>query len=181
MKVITGTAKGRKLVAPPGLETRPTSAMVKEAVFSIVQFDVEGANVLDLFAGSGQMGIEALSRGAKFCVFVDTAKQSQAALRENLEHTGFTTKSRLSATDARSYLKTASGPFDIVFLDPPYHKGGLPTLLVELAPVMSRDGIIICETAKEDELPETAGDIPKYRTYRYGKTCITVYRRQIEE
>ena len=120
MRVITGTARGRKLQTPAGTAVRPTSDMVKEAVFSIVQFEVEGARVLDLFAGSGQMGIEALSRGARSCVFVDNAKNSLAAVRENLRSCNLTAHAKVMAGDALVFLREYRGePFDIAFLDPP--------------------------------------------------------------
>lgn len=177
MRVITGTAKGRRLVAPPGLETRPTSEVTKEAVFSIIQFEVEGAAVLDLFAGSGQMGIEALSRGAKSCVFVDNARASQQAQRQNLAHTGLEQRARLIAGDAASYLKLNRGPFDIAFLDPPYGKGHAARLLPMVAASMKDSGVILCESSKEETLPETAGDFVRQKEYRYGKAKISLYRK----
>lgn len=177
MRVITGTAKGRKLLSPEGLETRPTSEMVKEAVFSIIQFELEGANVLDLFAGSGQMGIEALSRGAKYCVFVDNAKASQAAIRDNLAHAGLAGNARLVGTDAVSFLQGGSGSFHIAFLDPPYRKGLMERTLPLVAAVMDPVGAILCETDRKEELPETAGAFVRHREYRYGKTKVTLYRR----
>lgn len=177
MRVITGTAKGRKLFTPPGLDTRPTTEVAKEAVFSIVQFEITGANVLDLFAGSGQMGIEALSRGAKHCVFVDHSKVCQKAQRDNLEHTGLAGRGRVAAGDAMSFLRTASGPFDIAFLDPPYQQGMMDKVLPMVANVMSDNGAILCETDRQEELPQEAGAFHKHREYRYGKTKVTVYRR----
>jgi 16S rRNA (guanine(966)-N(2))-methyltransferase RsmD len=176
MRVITGSAKGRKLATPPGLKTRPTSAIVKESVFSAIQFEVEGAAVLDLFAGSGQMGIEALSRGARSCVFVENAKAVLTVIGDNLGHTGFAGKSRLVCGDALSYVQNAGGPFDIAFLDPPYQKSGMEKLLPALGRIMSESGMIICETESGVTLPEKAGELAKYREYRYGKTKITIYR-----
>lgn len=181
MRVITGTAKGRKLTPPPGLETRPTTEVAKEAVFSIIQFQVEGANVLDLFAGSGQMGIEALSRGARYCVFVDNARSCQNAIRNNLDHTGLGTNARLVGTDAVSFLQGGSGPFDIAFLDPPYDKGLAERTLPLVAALMDADGIILCETDRKELLPETAGDFVRHKEYRYGKTKVTAYRRPMAE
>lgn len=176
MKVITGSARGRTLMAPPGLETRPTAAKVKEAVMSMIQFEVEGAVVLDLFAGSGQMGIEALSRGARSCIFVDSAKACQEVIRQNLAHTRLAEGGKVAGGDALSYVSTASGPFDIAFVDPPYKEGLLSRVLEKLAPLMSGSGAIICETAKEEVLPQILGTMGLYRERRYGKTKITVYR-----
>ena len=181
MRVITGTARGRKLNAPAGLETRPTTELVKEAVFSTIQFEIEGAVVLDLFAGSGQMGLEALSRGAKLCTFVDNAKQSQSVIRDNLERTGLSQNSRIVAMEASAFLKNASGSIDIAFVDPPYQKGLIKKLLDPLAAVMRSSGIIICETDRSEIMPETAGSFKKHKAYRYGKTMITVYRGSTEE
>lgn len=177
MRVITGTARGRRLVAPPGLDTRPTSEVAKEAVFSIVQFEVEGANVLDLFAGSGQMGVEALSRGAKFCVFVDTDKASHTAMRQNLQHTGLAARARLVASDAQAFLRGTAGPFDIAFLDPPYGKGLAQQVLPHVAAVMKDSGVILCETGRDETAPESAGDFVLRKAYRYGKVKIWLYRK----
>ncbi|MCL2035638.1 MAG: 16S rRNA (guanine(966)-N(2))-methyltransferase RsmD [Oscillospiraceae bacterium] len=176
MRVVTGSAKGRKLCAPPGLKTRPTPAIVKESVFSAIQFEVEGAAVLDLFAGSGQMGIEALSRGARSCVFIENAKDVLKVTEKNVESTGFGEKSRLVPGDAWSYVQSAKGPFDIAFLDPPYKSTGLNKILPLLGGIMSESGIIICETDSANTLPEKAGPLLKHREYRYGKTKITIYR-----
>lgn len=179
MRVITGTARGRRLVAPPGLDTRPTSEVAKEAVFSIIQFEIEGARVLDLFAGSGQMGVEALSRGAKSCVFVDTSRACQQAQRQNLSHTGLADRARIVGADAASFLRGGKGPFDIAFLDPPYGSGLAAGLLPLLAAAMSEGGVILCETERRETLPE---EIPggsgfvRRREYRYGKAKITLYR-----
>lgn len=180
MRVITGTARGRKLAAPPGFDTRPTSELVKEAVFSMIQFDVEGARVLDLFAGSGQMGIEALSRGAHSCVFVDNAKAAHQALAENLGSTGFSSSARVVRSDALTFLQSTKGPFDIAFLDPPYQQVPLASILPILAENMRESGIILCETGAREDTPESAGLFVKYREYRYGKTKITQYRHPQE-
>ena len=177
MRIITGTARGKKIAAPAGLETRPTSELVKEAVFSMVQFEIEGARVLDLFAGSGQMGLEALSRGARSCVFVDNGKAAQRVLADNLENTGFLTVGRIVRSDALTYLRNAAGgPFDFAFVDPPYQAGLLEKVLPLTADAMTENGVIICETSMDTVLPDTAGDFVLYRKYRYGKTQVAQYR-----
>lgn len=178
MRVITGSARGRKLEAPQGLETRPTSDMVKEAMFSIIQFEVEEAMVLDLFAGSGQLGIEALSRGAKFAVFVDASREAQEVIRANLLSTGLAPKSRVAAMDALAFLKSTGDRFSIALLDPPYQKGILDEALPLLAGKMEEDGVILCESEKNEILPKAAGDFSLYKEYRYGKKKITVYRKE---
>ncbi|MDR2909431.1 MAG: 16S rRNA (guanine(966)-N(2))-methyltransferase RsmD [Oscillospiraceae bacterium] len=178
MRVITGSARGRRLRAPAGEAVRPTSAIVKEAIFSAVQFGVEGAHVLDLFAGSGQMGIEALSRGARGCVFVDNSKESLNILRENLEATGPWPTGRVTPADAVSFLRGYRGdPFDLAFLDPPYGAGLLKTALPLTAGLMSEGGVIFCETDCETKLPEGCGELILQKEYRYGKIKVAKYTR----
>ena len=181
MRVITGTARGRKLKTLPTMDVRPTTDQVKEAIFSTIQFEVEGSLFLDLFAGSGQMGIEALSRGARFCIFVDSSRQAQDVVRDNLATTGFAKQARLAAMDSLGFLTTATEKFDIAFLDPPYNQGLIPKALPLLAPKMTPGGVILCEHQKGEELPETAGEFKIYRTYRYGKVMVTAYRRPTDE
>ena len=120
MRVITGKARGTVLKTPEGLATRPTTDRVKEALFSIIQFDIPGARVLDLFGGTGQLGIEALSRGAKFSVFVDQGAQACALIRENLKRTRFESSAKVIQSDYDLYLRKNSDKFDIILLDPPY-------------------------------------------------------------
>lgn len=181
MRVITGTARGRKLAALEGVEVRPTTDMVKEAMFSILQFEVEGANVLDLFAGSGQLGIEALSRGARACVFVDSSRDSQNITRQNLQHTGLSSAARVAAMDYAAFLRSTKDTFDIALLDPPYEKGLAAEALPLLVDKMSPGGAILCETRKGEPMPERVGEFAIHRTYRYGKIALTLYRRAEEE
>ena len=181
MRVITGTARGRKLAALEGVEVRPTTDMVKEAMFSILQFEMEGANVLDLFAGSGQLGIEALSRGARACVFVDSSRDSQNITRQNLQHTGLSSAARVAAMDYAAFLRSTKDTFDIALLDPPYEKGLAADALPLLVDKMSPGGAILCETRKGEPMPERVGEFAIHRTYRYGKIALTLYRRAEEE
>ena len=181
MRVITGTARGRKLAALEGLEVRPTTDLVKEAMFSILHFEVEGANVLDLFAGSGQLGIEALSRGARFCVFVDSSRESQNITRQNLQNTGLSKSARVAAMDYAAFLRSTAEVFDIALLDPPYDKGLVQEALPLLAQKMSPGGAILCETRKGEALPEEVGEFRVHKTYHYGKIMLTLYRRPAEE
>lgn len=176
MRVITGSARGRRLNTLEGLDVRPTTDQVKEAMFSIIQFEVEGAMVLDLFAGSGQLGIEALSRGARFAVFVDQSRKAQEVIRENLQHTGLAKQSRVAAMDAIAFLQSTKETFDIALLDPPYRTDLIEKALPLLAEHMSPGGVILCETAKEETLPEEAGAFRKKKEYRYGKIKLTAYR-----
>ena len=122
MRIITGSAKGKKLVSLEGDATRPTSERIKEAVFSSIQFDVEGRRVLDLFAGSGQMGLEALSRGAERATFIDLSREAMEVVKQNARITGFFHQSHFLVSDWRNYIRKASGreQYDLVFVDPPY-------------------------------------------------------------
>ena len=177
MRVITGSARGRRLETLRGDDvTRPTAENVKEALFSMIQFDIEGTRVLDLFAGSGQLGIEALSRGADFCVFVENNKNAAAIVKGNVERCGFEKSSQLVMSDAASYL-TRAGGFDIVFLDPPYGKGLIQKCMPYLAGAVNEGGLIVCETSKTENLPEKFVGFSVDRERFYGKTKITLYRK----
>lgn len=120
MRVITGIARGRRLKEPQGLETRPTTDRVKEGIFSSIQFEIEGRRVLDLFGGTGQMGIEALSRGAAHCTFVDLRKEAVGIIRENLKLTGLEGQATVVQGDALTFLTRCREKYDVIFLDPPY-------------------------------------------------------------
>ena len=178
MRVITGSARGRKLQAPEGLATRPTTDQVKESIFNIIQFEVPGAKVLDLFAGSGQMGIEALSRGAAFCVFIDNAPISQDVIRENLKKTGFIKSARFANMDAAQFLASTKDSFDLAFLDPPYEMEWIAKILPLLSAKIAEGGTVICETEKTAQLPEEAGDLILHRSYKYGKIKVTIYHKK---
>lgn len=177
MRVITGSARGTRLEAPGGLSTRPTSEMAKEAIFSILHFELEQAVVLDLFAGSGQLGIEALSRGAKSAVFVDTSREAQEIIRRNLTAAKLAPQARVAAMDAGAFLASCKDSFDIAFLDPPYGQKMIDALLPQVAARMRDTGVIVCETDRDEELPEAAGGFTVHRTYRYGKAKVTTFRK----
>ena len=176
MRVITGSARGRRLKTLDGFDVRPTTDKVKEAIFSIVQFDIEGSAVLDLFSGSGQLGIEALSRGARSCVFVDSSRASIDVTRENVTAAGFKNQANIMNSDSISYLKMCRNKFDLAFLDPPYSKNLIGQAMPLLCGHMSERGIAVCEHEKGLELPESFGEMLRHRTYKYGKTEVTVYR-----
>lgn len=176
MRVITGSARGRRLKTLEGLDVRPTTEKVKEAVFSAIQFEVEGSRFLDLFAGSGQMGIEALSRGAHEAVFVDNTRNSIEVIKQNLQATELMQNAIVLNSDAYSFLNMTSQPFNIAYLDPPYNRGILDKILPLLATRMAKGGVILAETAIGEEIPETVGDFKITKTYRYGKIAVTVYR-----
>ena len=177
MRIITGSARGRRLITPQGLDVRPTPEKVKEALFSALQFDIEGRRVLDLFAGSGQLGIEALSRGAKSATFVDASPVSIKTVEKNLESTALKENARVIKSDYSAFCACAKDTFDIAFLDPPYEEGMLLPAIKAVLPLMSDYGIVICEHPPHVELPEEIGGFAVNREYRYGKISVTVYRK----
>ena len=177
MRIISGTAKGRKLKTLAGDDVRPTSDKVKEAVFSAIQFDIEGRRFLDLFTGSGQMGLEALSRGAESATFIDSSAESVRICKENISTLGFDAASKVIRSDALSFLNLCGDKFDIAFLDPPYAAGILEKALVLLSQKMSDYGTIICEHPPEVILPDNVGGFTVYRKYRYGKINVTTYKK----
>lgn len=182
MRVIAGAARGRRLKEPKGLETRPTTDRVKESMFNIVQFDIPGRRVLDLFAGTGQMGIEALSRGASACVFVEQRTDAVRLVKENIALCGFQESSEVRQADALAYLSYAAGKFGLVFLDPPYAADLLRQSLKRIAAfdILVPNGIILCESASDAAPVSLEPPYALIREYRYGKSKITLYRRGTE-
>lgn len=154
MRIITGKAKGINLVTLEGNATRPTSERAKEALFSMIQFDIEGRRVLDLFAGSGQLGLEALSRGAEFCMFTDSSFDAVKIVRKNIEKTHFESQTKTAITDYRNFLRKSNAKegFDIIFLDPPYASGALTDALLRLyeTDLMRKGCLVVCESENED-------------------------------
>lgn len=177
MRVITGEARGRRLVSLEGEDVRPTADRVKEGMFNIIQFELEGANVLDLFAGSGQLGIEALSRGAKHCTFVDASNRSLDVVKENLKSVGFEKRAGVISGDAKMYISLSRDKFDIILLDPPYNQKLIDAVLPAAAEKTADNGVIVCETAFDETLPESAGNFSIDREYKYGKIKLTTYRK----
>ena len=179
MRVITGSARGRKLKEPQGNAVRPTTDQVKEAIFNICQFDVEGRRVLDLFGGTGQLGIEAKSRGAKQVDIVDSASDSIRLIRENVKLTGLDI--RVIQADALGFL-AGCGSYDLIFIDPPYDSGLAEKALeaIKAFDILSKGGIIICETRAETVLPPLEAPYALRRTYRYGKVKLTTYTKEAD-
>ena len=186
MRIITGKARGVRLRTPEGLETRPTAEPAKEGLFSSIQFELYGKNVLDLFGGTGQLALEALSRGAEKAVIVDASREASAVIRENAQKTKLAPQCRILTADWKEAIKmlrgrgTASETFDLVFLDPPYASGILEEVLTELTSsgILGKNAIIACES--------DAGGVPspmegfRQTAHRYGKTYITIYRAEDE-
>lgn len=177
MRVISGKVRGKRLKEPSDYEIRPTTDMVKESLFNIIQFDIEGRRVLDLFAGTGQLGIECLSRGAADCTFVDMSTDAVSLVKSNLNTCGLT--ARVVRDDSLSFLKRG-GSFDLILIDPPY-----ATELVEKAldiiysvDILSEGGIIVCEYPREKILPEMPSPYKKIKEYRYGRVKLTTYGKE---
>lgn len=177
MKVITGSARGRNLETLVGEDiTRPTSQSTKEALFSSIQFEIEGKRVLDLFAGCGQLGIEALSRGAAHCTFVESNRNAYRIVEGNIARCKMENDATLVFCDAKSFL-TGNNVFDIAFVDPPYRQNLIDRCLPRLTDIMDDDGVIICESAKDELLPDCVNGWTVSREKKYGKTKITYYRK----
>ena len=179
MRVITGKARGVALKTPDGLLTRPTSDRVKEALFSIIQFDIPGARVLDLFGGTGQLGIEALSRGATRAVFVDEREDACRLIKENLRRTRLEQDAQVVRSDYLSYLDRCGERFDIIFLDPPYAEVFLENSIKRITEIdiLQSGGIIVAERPLGKDLPWEFPGYTRSKDYKYGKTLLTLYRK----
>ena len=178
MRVITGIARGKRLKSLSGNDVRPTTDKVKEGIFSAIQFDIEGRRFLDMFAGSGQMGIEALSRGAESALVVDNSKKAVEIIKENIAACGFQKEISVRKGDYSEVL-TKGAEYDVIFLDPPYASELLAKAieLIVKFDILSKDGIIVCETERDKRLIELDAPYSKGREYLYGKSKITIYRK----
>ena len=181
MRVIAGVAKGRRLKGPPGLATRPMTDRAREALFSAIAPSLPGAEVLDLYAGTGSLGLEALSRGSSSAVFVEQDRPALKALRANVEAVGL--GGRVVATDVGRFLaeqaaRGSQGLYDLVFLDPPYRHSlaSVEATLRSLAPLVRIDGSVVVHRRSGERRPEAPGFVPE-REYTYGTTRIWRYRR----
>lgn len=179
MRVITGSARGVQLKTPEGMVTRPTTDRVKEAMFSIIHFDIPGAAVLDLFGGTGQLGIEALSRGAKSAVFVDAGEPACRLIKENLKRCRMEQQGRVVRSDYLDFLSRSKEQFDIILLDPPYAEVFLENALKRITEIdiLRTNGIIVAERPLGKELPWEFEGYERSRDYKYGKTLLTIYRK----
>lgn len=179
MRVITGKARGVQLKTPEGLQTRPTTDRVKEALFSIIHFEIPGARVLDLFGGTGQLGIEALSRGAKSATFVDAGEPACRLIKENLRRAKMEGEGKVVRSDYMDYLKRCREQYDIILLDPPYAEVFLENSLKRIAEIdiLQSGGIIVAERPLGKELPWEFEGFTRSKDYKYGNTLLTIYRK----
>lgn len=177
MRVISGKARGIQLKTPDGMVTRPTADRVKEALFSIVQFELPGAEVLDLFGGTGQLGIEALSRGAKRARFVDAQDSACKIIKENLRRTKL--EGQVVRGDYLDYLNRCRDKFHMIFLDPPYAEVFLENALKRITEIdiLHNNGIIVTERPLGKELPFEFEGFTRSKDYKYGNTLLTIYRK----
>jgi 16S rRNA (guanine(966)-N(2))-methyltransferase RsmD len=185
LKIVTGIAKGRHIETLLGDATRPTSQRIKEALFSAIQFDIDNRRVLDLFAGSGQLGLEAMSRGAECVTFVDISRESMDVVKKNAKNTGFFDKCRYSVADYRNFIRKASGTakYDLVFIDPPYGLECCVDALIRLrdAEMLENGAIAVLESGNEDINTSALLDFDVIKSTSYGKKSaltILIYRRQ---
>ena len=181
LRVISGSARGHKLVSPTGLNIRPTTDRVKEAVFSMMQEDIMGSDFLDLFSGTGAIGIEALSRGAKSCTFVDSSRESIEVIDKNIKHVSKAIENlnyKILSQDicvAVNSLKSKS--FDIIFMDPPYDKEVIDGVLKNIFDndILKEDGFIVIEQSKNKNLP-SENEFKIFKTKNYGLTTIIIMK-----
>ena len=179
MRVIAGTARGIVLKTPEGQKTRPTIDRVKEAMFSIIHFDLPGARVLDLFGGTGQLGIEALSRGAASATFVDQAEPACRLIKENLRRTKFENQGKVVRGDYMEYLSRCRENYDIILLDPPYAEVFLENALKRIGEIdiLQSGGIIVAERPLGKDLPWELPGFTRSKDYKYGQVLLTLYRK----
>ncbi len=179
MRVIAGSARGKHLGELEGMETRPTTDRVKEGIFNALQFRIPDARVLDLFAGTGQLGIECLSRGASHAVFLDQRKEAHDLIVKNLSMTRLSDRGRVIQGNAISWLSSCREEFDLIFLDPPYETNLLEISLERIAEIdiLSKNGIIICESRSSKEFSAINPRLVQGRVYRYGKIKVTTFLR----
>ena len=186
MRIITGSARGVRLLTLSGDATRPTAEKTKEAIFSAIQFEIGGRRVLDLFAGSGQMGLEALSRGADACMFIDASREAMEIVKQNAQKTRLQEKSKMLVSDYRTYIGKAKTDFDLVFIDPPYAMQAVGDAVLRLHEKKClRDGaIVVCEGGDEDPFGSglPAGfTVEKKARYGISHVHILRYRAESEE
>lgn len=178
MRVIAGMAKGHSLKAPKGNKTRPTSDRIREALFNILQNVVHDASILDLFAGTGALGIEALSRGAKRATFVESWSAAYQCIISNLAATKLTEFAEVVHDDAFAFLNSCQDKYDIIFIDPPYQKNFAEEALKTIGQksLLTADGLVVVETSKDENLPPVLSTLINYRQNRYGDTVLWFYR-----
>ncbi len=179
MRVIAGRAKGHRLAGPPSRATRPTSDLVRGAIFSALEaMGAELTRVLDLYAGSGALGIEALSRGGHWCDFVEKNARACASIRENLAKTGFDEQARVHCTPVERAASRLEGPYTLVLADPPYAQAATEALerLAETGLVEDGSAVLVLEHSSREDAPERLGGLSQVKTLRHGDSAVSIYR-----
>ncbi len=181
LRVTGGTARGVPLTEPRGVRLRPTAGIVREAIFNIMGDEVEGSTVLDIYAGTGSLGIEALSRGAKSVTFIEAEAAACTAIHASLARTGFTPQAKVLRGRMPAALSALKGPFDLILMDPPYADEEAPETLIELAALLSPTGLIVYEHGSRYNPPERPGTLQMSDRRVYGDSAIALYRLKEEE
>ncbi len=184
MRIVGGSARGRRLKSPPG-SVRPTSDRVREALFSILQDSIYNARFLDIFAGSGAIGLEALSRGAKHVIFVDDNQARATAIKKHLEKFEWADRADVYRQVAKRFLAKVGEPFDIVFVDPPYHSGQISTIVDIISEagssgnkIVANEGVLVLEHPSSSPVSEIICGFLPARRYKYGDTTLSVYKHK---
>jgi 16S rRNA (guanine(966)-N(2))-methyltransferase RsmD len=181
MRIISGVAKGRKLVSPEGMNTRPTLDRIKESIFNIIQHSVVDAKVVDVFAGTGSLGLEAVSRGAKECYLIDKGDVTFKCLKQNVDNLNFNDRCKCFNIDSYSALKGFGEKgliFDLIFIDPPYLKDMIPPAvdIITEKNLLAKDGLIVAKIDTKEELYNGNSVIKLFDSRKYGNTTVCFYR-----
>ena len=185
MRIIAGSAKGRKILSPEGMETRPTLDRIKESIFSIIQTKIQGSKVIDVFAGTGSLGLEAASRGAEKCYLVDKNNTTYKYLQQNIINLGFEDICKSFNMDSYEAIRSFSGKmekFDLIFIDPPYLKNMIPPAVegIYSGKLLNKDGLIVTKIDSKEELYKGYKEITLFDNRKYGNTTICFYRYEEE-
>ncbi|MCR3759318.1 16S rRNA (guanine(966)-N(2))-methyltransferase RsmD [Clostridium felsineum] len=184
MRIISGKARGRKILPPVGMgTTRPTLDRVKEAMFNIIQLDVPEAVVLDMFSGTGSLGLEAASRGAKECYLIDKSSVTYPILKQNVENLKFDKECKtlnMDSYEALNYFKSKGKEFTLIFIDPPYAKEMIPPAIEEISKneLLTKEGLIVTKIDSDETIYEGNDDITLVDHRKYGKTIVCFYRHK---
>ncbi|MDX9887672.1 MAG: 16S rRNA (guanine(966)-N(2))-methyltransferase RsmD [Anaerovoracaceae bacterium] len=178
MRIITGKYRGRRLETPRDYSVRPTSDRVKEAIFSMISQDIDQSIVLDLFAGTGSLGLEALSRGAKHCYFIDNERESIRLLKSNISYCKADNEATVFVGDFKYAMSKIKEAIDIAFLDPPYETKFLDEALEQVSRqgFMAPGGLVITEHGPKKIMPDSIGSLEKIKEKKYGQVHVTIYR-----
>ena len=182
MRVIAGSAKGKPLKGPRAAKghIRPTSDKVREALFDMLQGELEGASVLDLYAGTGALAIEALSRGAEHADLVEADREAQSIIRDNLARTGVAERAKVLAKRVEPAVAQLERRYDLILADPPYADAAITSLLPDLARALEPEGVLVVEHASRATMPDETPNLQLWKRRRHGDTTLSMYRRSVQ-